>query len=98
MVFIKVNVKVSLARNKRDESHSCSPAPQMLSVTFRSVHKSGAGFLLGNSMQTLKEQQDSHFSYKLCFHCCDLEKSKFPNAEIHVIALQLESLLALWTL
>jgi hypothetical protein len=76
-VFIKVNVKVSLAGNKRDELYSSSPVPQMQSFTFLSVHKSEAGSLLGNSMQTLTEQQDGHFSYMLCFHFCGLEEPSF---------------------
>ena len=91
-MFIKVNVKVSLAGNKRDELYSSSPVPQMQSFTFLSVHKSEAGSLLGNSMQTL-----TFFIYAL-FSFLWLGGTKFPNAETHVIALQLESSLALWTL
>lgn len=55
-VFIKVNVKVSLARNKRDESLFSSHIPQMLSFTFLGMHKSDTGFrlLYGKQYQTLK--------------------------------------------
>lgn len=45
-MFIEVNVKVSLARNKRDESHFSSLIPKMLSFTFLSMHKSATGVLL----------------------------------------------------
>lgn len=45
-MFIEVTVKVSLARNKRDESHFSSHIPKMLSFTFLSMHKSDTGLLL----------------------------------------------------
>lgn len=87
MVFIKVNVKVSLASNKRDESHSSSPIPQMLSFTFRSVHESAAGFLLGRKYANTQGAAAQSFFIGALFSFLWFGKTKFPKAEVRVIAL-----------
>lgn len=86
MVFIKVNVKVSLASNKRDESHSSSPIPQMLSFTFRSVHESAAGFLLGRKYANTQGAAAQSFFIGALFSFLWFGKTKFPKAEVRVIA------------
>lgn len=99
-MFIEVNVKVSLAKNKRDESHFSSLVPEKLSFTFLSTYNSDIRVLLLCGKQYASTQitaGQSFFIYAL-FSFLWLGKTKIPNAEIHVIALLLKSLLVLSSL
>lgn len=65
-MFIEVNVKVSLARNKRDESHFSSLIPEMLSFTFLSMYKADPGFLILYGKQYANTQIRAAQSFFIC--------------------------------